>query len=97
MRSRSPPVRRRRNAFPDTLLTEAHDRAFSPKLEKEALYLSGELLIPRKACVRLAFEGADNHNVAVRFVVSTQMAQMQMKGPRVLAANALKKQALTPR
>jgi Zn-dependent peptidase ImmA (M78 family) len=36
------------HGFPDTLLTEEHDRAFSPKLEKEALFLSGELLVPRK-------------------------------------------------
>lgn len=81
------------HAFPDTLLTEDHDRAFSPKVEKEALFLAGELLVPEKACVKLAFNGADNLAVGTRFEVSTQFSQMRMKGPRVLAANALKKQA----
>lgn len=81
------------HAFPDTLLTEDHDRAFSPKLEKEALYLSGELLAPDKACVKLAFRDADNAAVAERFDISTQFAQMRMKGARVLAANALRKQS----
>lgn len=79
--------------FPDTLLTEEHDRAFSPKLEKEALFLSGELLFPEKACIKLAFKGADNDAVGSGFDVSTQFAQMRMKGARVLAANALRKQA----
>jgi len=83
--------------FPDTLLTEEHDRAFSPKVEKEALFLSGELLVPEKACVKLAFKGADNIAVATRFEVSTQFAQMRMKGARVLATNALKKQARSRR
>lgn len=85
------------HAFPDTLLTQDHDRSFSPKVEKEALYLSGELLIPDRACVKLAFKGADNHEVGARFEVSTHMAQMRMKGARVLAENALKKQARAQR
>ena len=81
------------HGFPDTLLTEEHDRAFSPELEKEALFLSGELLVPEKACIKLAFKGADNVAVGSGFEVSTQFAQMRMKGARVLAANALRKQA----
>jgi hypothetical protein len=54
---------------------------------------SGELLAPTKACNKLAFREADNAAVADLFNVSTQFAQMQMKGPRQYAKYALAKQA----
>lgn len=79
--------------FPTSLLTEDHDRAFSPKTEKEALFLSGELLVPEQACRKLAFKGADNAAVSEQFRISAQMAQMRMKGARVYASHALKKQS----
>jgi len=81
------------HVFPEALLTQEHERAFSPKVEKEALFLSGALLVPEQACRKLAFKGADNATVATQFNISTQMAQMRMKGARVYAANALTKQA----
>ena len=40
----------------------------------------------------MAFRGWDNAAVAEQFGVSLQFAQMRMKGARVMAANALKKQ-----
>ncbi|MEV5000503.1 hypothetical protein [Nocardioides sp. LML1-1-1.1] len=61
-------------------------------MEKQALFTSGELLAPAAACTKLAFRDADNATVAAWFDMSTQMAQMQMKGPRMYAKRALAKQ-----
>lgn len=58
---------------------------------------SGELLIPRKAARKAAFAGRTNEDVAERFGVSTQFAQMQMAGPRKFAERALAKQAAARR
>lgn len=58
---------------------------------------SGELLIPRKAARKAAFAGGTNEDVAERFGVSTQFAQMQMAGPRKFAERALAKQAAARR
>ena len=79
--------------FVAALLTEDHSRAYSEKVEKEALFLSGELLVPAEACKRLAFDEADNATVAQMFAVSIQFAQMRMAGPRVMAKRARQKQS----
>lgn len=79
--------------FNGALLGEDHKRQFDPAKEKQATYLSGELLIPEVAARRAAYKGWDNQRVAQAFNVSTQFAQMQMKGPRVMAARAAKKYA----
>lgn len=78
--------------FPEGVLNEDHDKLYSKAVEKQALYLSGELLAPTPACKKLAFRGVDNPRVAAQFNVSTQFAQMQMKGPRNYAKHALAKQ-----
>jgi Zn-dependent peptidase ImmA (M78 family) len=79
--------------FGKGLIGEDHNRLYSKTVEKQALFLSGELLAPTKACNKLAFREADNAAVADLFNVSTQFAQMQMKGPRQYAKYALAKQA----
>lgn len=81
------------HAFPEGLLSSDHDQLYSKAVEKQALFTSGELLAPEAACKKLAFRDADNATVAARFDISTQMAQMQMKGPRMYAKRALAKQA----
>lgn len=81
------------HAFPEGVLGSDHDQLYSKTLEKQALFMSGELLAPNEACKKLAFKDADNATVADRFNISTQMAQMQMKGPRSYAKHALAKQA----
>lgn len=80
------------HVFPKGVLNAHHDKLYSKTVEKQALYLSGELLAPTPACNKLAFRGADNELVADQFNVSTQFAQMQMKGPRNYAKHALAKQ-----
>ena len=78
--------------FAEMILTDDGCRRFDPKLEDQATYLSGQLLIPEQAARRAAFDGWTNDQVAERFGVSTQFAQMRMKGVRVFAQRALKKQ-----
>ena len=97
---RHAPVRRRSNighelghfllehAFQAELFGETHERQFDAKLEKEATFLAGELLVPFKAVERMAFDDWPNERVALQFGVSTQFAQMQMKGQRVRAKRA---------
>lgn len=79
--------------FSDTLVADDHKRLYSEKIEDQALFLSGELLVPHEACVKLAFRNATNEDVARRFDVSTQFAQMRMRGVRVMAKHALAKQS----
>lgn len=81
------------HVFPEGVLSSDHDKLYSKTVEKQALFMSGELLAPNAACKKLAFRGADNAAVAATFNISTQMAQMQMKGPRTYAKHALAKQA----
>lgn len=79
--------------FDGVLLGEEHKRQFDPVIEKQATYLSGELLVPEFGARRAAYKGWDNEKVAETFNVSTRFAQMQMKGPRVMATRAAKKYA----
>jgi Zn-dependent peptidase ImmA (M78 family) len=85
------------HAFAEGVLSSDHDKLYSKTLEKQALFMSGELLAPNAACNKLAFRDADNAAVAARFNISIQMAQMQMKGPRSYAKHALAKQARSRR
>lgn len=79
--------------FAEMLLTDDGCRRFDRKLEDQATYLSGQLLVPEEAARRAAFDGWTNDQVADHFEVSTQFAQMRMKGVRVFAQRAMKKQA----
>jgi hypothetical protein len=83
--------------FQEVLLTDDGCRRFDVSLEGQATYLSGQLLVPERAARRAAFDGWTNEQVAQRFEVSTQFAQMRMKGVRVLAERALRKQAAAAR
>ncbi|MBP8880867.1 MAG: ImmA/IrrE family metallo-endopeptidase [Dermatophilaceae bacterium] len=83
------------HVFPEGVLGSDHDKLYSKTVEKQALFTSGELLAPEAACRKLAFRDADNAEVAAQFEISTQMAQMQMRGPRMYARRALAKQART--
>jgi hypothetical protein len=78
--------------FDTVLLTEDGCRRYDKEKEKQATFLSGELLIPWKAAQRAAFDDKTNEQVALAFDVSTQFAQMRMSGARVYARNALAKQ-----
>jgi hypothetical protein len=79
--------------FDDVLLTEDGCRRFDAGKERQARFISGELLIPLPAATRAAFDGKTNQEVARAFGVSTQFAQMCMAGPRILAQRALAKQS----
>lgn len=79
------------HAFNGVLLGEDHKRQFDETKEKQATFLSGELLIPLQAAQQAAYEGWSNTRVATVFNVSEQFAQMQMKGPRVRAQRAARK------
>jgi hypothetical protein len=79
--------------FDDVLLTEDGCRRFDADKERQARFLSGELLIPLPAAIRAAFDGRTNQEVARAFGVSAQFAQMCMAGPRVVARRALAKQS----
>jgi hypothetical protein len=77
--------------FDAVILGEDHGRQFNPKVEKEATFLAGELLVPHEAVERMAFRKWTNAQVAERFHVSEQFAQMRMRGQRVRAARAATK------
>lgn len=83
--------------FAQVLTDRDHRLLVDPKMEKEALLISGELLVPSDACKRMAFQDWTNDDVAAHFIVSTQFAQMRMSGPRKFAERARAKQARTPR
>jgi hypothetical protein len=81
------------HSFDAVVLTEDKKcRSFDAAKEKEAKFLSGELLIPLKAARKAAFNEMSNEDVAARFGVSSQFAQMQMAGARRFAQNALRRQ-----
>lgn len=82
-RCRVSPTRR-----PSRVLSEDHKRQFEPLLEKQASFISGELLIPDEAARKAAYADWDNARVAEKFNVSEQFAQMRMSGPRVIARRA---------
>ena len=57
----------------------------------QANFMAGELLIPEAAARKAAFANWANDDVAVAYGVSTQFAQMQMKGVRVIAQRTARK------
>ncbi|MDO9455250.1 ImmA/IrrE family metallo-endopeptidase [Nocardioides sp.] len=77
--------------FDAVILGSDHRRQFNPEHEKQATFMSGELLIPEQAARQAAKQGWDDQQVASRFQVSTQFAQMRMAGARVIAARTAKK------
>lgn len=82
--------------FDEALLNiDTQCRNFDQTKEKQAKFLSGELLVPQQAARRAAFADMSTEAVAIRFGVSTQFAQMQMAGARKFAERALAKQART--
>lgn len=83
--------------FDDVLLTDDGCRRFDRQKEKEANFLAGELLIPYQAALKVAFAEKTNEEIAAIYGVSTQFAQMCMKGARVHAKHALAKQARSGR
>ena len=85
------------HTFEGVLLGEDHKRQFNEAQEKQATFLSGELLIPRRAAQQAAYDEWSNAQVAAAFNVSEQFAQMQMKGPRVRAQRAAQKYGLKSR
>ena len=78
--------------FDTILLTETGCRRFDPALEKQAMFVAGELLVPWKAAVKAAFDDWTNEQVSQQFGVSQQFAQMRMYGARAFARNARIKQ-----
>jgi hypothetical protein len=94
------PVRRRSNiahelghhllehSFDEVLLGDDHRRQFNAIQEKQAGFLAGELLVPFAAVEQMAFDGWNNERVALKYQVSQQFAQNQMKGQRVRAQRA---------
>lgn len=79
--------------FNAALVAADHSRLYSETFEKQALFVSGELLITEHAARRAAFADWDNARVARAFNVSEQFAQMRMRGVRVMAQRAKHKQA----
>lgn len=78
--------------FDAALIGADHNRQYDASLEKQALFVSGELLITEHAAKKAAFADWDNAQVARAFKVSEQFAQMRMKGVRVMAQRARQKQ-----
>lgn len=64
--------------FQMTLVDEKGCRNHYVTHEKEAAELSGELLIPRDACVQMAFKDLDDEQIAERFGVSVYIARWRM-------------------
>ncbi|MFG1646342.1 ImmA/IrrE family metallo-endopeptidase [Amycolatopsis sp. NPDC049252] len=81
------------HAFTEVLTTEDGCRRFDLVKEKEAKFLSGQLLIPDEAAKRAAFDDRTNAQIAAAYGVSEPFAQMRMSGARVMAQHARAKQA----
>lgn len=86
------------HTFNAALLGGDHERLFDKTHEKEATFIAGELLVPEAAAFKAAYASWTNAQVAHAYGVSEQFAQMQMKGPRVVAHRAaLKRRRATRR
>ncbi len=79
------------HGFDEIILGDDHKRQFNVEQERQAKFISGELLIPEQAARRAAYKGWDNEQVAEHFLVSTQLAGMRMAGARVIAKRAIQK------
>lgn len=78
------------HAFSGALMGD-HERLFDAAKEKQATFMAGELLVPDAAAFKAAYARWTNAQVALAYGVSEQFAQMQMKGPRVIAQRSAKK------
>jgi Zn-dependent peptidase ImmA (M78 family) len=78
--------------FDDVLLTDENGCLFDKTREKEANFLAAELLVPYPAALKAAFAEKTNEEIAAKYGVSTQFAQMRMAGARKHAEYALAKQ-----
>ncbi|RKR75901.1 ImmA/IrrE family metallo-endopeptidase [Frondihabitans australicus] len=76
--------------FDHVILGEDHQRQFNATQEKEAKFISGELLVTTEAATQAAYRGWTNERVAREYGVSEQFAQMRMAGPRIRAQRAAK-------
>ncbi|SMD24614.1 protein of unknown function [Lentzea albidocapillata] len=65
------------HVFDEVLLTAEGCRRFDREKEKQAKFVSGELLVPKKAAVQAALDDMTN----------AQVAQMQMSGTRGVGRN----------
>jgi Zn-dependent peptidase ImmA (M78 family) len=83
--------------FSDVLLTDDGCRRFDKTKEKEANFLTGELLIPCQAALKAAFAQKTKEEMALAYGVSSQFAQMCIKGARAHAQRALVRQARSAR
>lgn len=81
------------HAFDASLIGEHHECVFDRAKERQATFMAGELLVPDIAARKAAYAKWTNAQVAHTFGVSEQFAQMQMKGPRVIAQRAARKHA----
>jgi hypothetical protein len=75
----------------ELLLTDDGCRRSDAAKERQATELAGELLIPTKAAINAAFANKTNPQVADRFGVSIQFAQMRMAGARKIVERAIRK------
>ncbi|WP_439664646.1 ImmA/IrrE family metallo-endopeptidase [Lentzea sp. HUAS TT2] len=75
------------HVFDEVLLTAEGCRRFDREKEKQATFVSGELLVPWKGAVEAALADMTNAQVAQTYGVSEQFAQMRMSGARVVARN----------
>jgi hypothetical protein len=73
------------HVFDEVLLTENGCRRFDSEKEKQATFLSGELLVPWKGAVQAALDDMTNAHVGQLYGVSEQFAQMRMSGARKAA------------
>jgi len=76
--------------FSEALMGD-HSLLFDVAKEKQATFMAGELLVPDSAAFKAAYAGWSNAEVAHSYGVSEQFAQMQMKGPRVVAQRSARK------
>jgi Zn-dependent peptidase ImmA (M78 family) len=79
------------HSFENVVLGDDHKRQFDKIQEKQALFISAELLIPESAARNAAFANWDNARIAQAYNVSEQFAQMRMMGVRVIAQRAANK------
>ncbi|WP_031067572.1 ImmA/IrrE family metallo-endopeptidase [Streptomyces sp. NRRL WC-3742] len=83
--------------FSSVVFTDGGCRSLDPIVktqEAQALALSGELLVPMKAAIEVAFRDWTDEQVATRFDVSIEFARMRMNasGARTIVSRARAKQ-----
>lgn len=74
------------------MITDDGCRNVDRRIEKQATFFAGRLLISEHAAQRAAFDGWSNADVAATFEVSAPLAQMGIYGVRVYAERALQRQ-----